>query len=142
LIFAAKRRKLEILMTDDQFTRLEKYLDERFGLIDKRMDFNEQRTQEQLDAIGQRFDRFELRMDANEQRTREGFEAIGQRLDEMAGSVDRLTNTVDGIVGKLDTIETELTARNHQVDRRFDRQERWIKQLADHSSVRLDPQAG
>jgi hypothetical protein len=117
LIFWAERRKLKVLMSDDQFTRLEKYLDERFDLLEKRIDFNEQLM-------------------------RSEFATVRSEVAGVRSEVDHVRNAVDGIAGRLDTIETEMAARNHQVDRRLDRHEGWIKKLADHSSVRLDPQAG
>lgn len=104
-------------MTDDQFTKLEKYLDERFDIMEQRFNFTERYM-------------------------RERFDALESMLDTKADKdqLDQLRNTVDGIAGHLDTIETELATRDHQTDRRLDQHQDWIRQLADHSHAELDPQ--
>jgi hypothetical protein len=74
----------------------------------------------------------------------ERFDMLEAKLDSKTDKtqVDQLMTTVDGIVNKLGAIETELTMRSHHVGTRLGRHEGWIKQLADHSSVRLDLQEG
>ncbi len=79
-------------MSDDQFTKLFKYMTERFDAIDERLDDTATKKQ-----------------------------------------VDRFMNTVDGIVGRLDTDETERAALGNQVDRH----EGWIRQIAKKTDVKL-----
>ncbi|MDZ7786311.1 MAG: hypothetical protein U5L95_04290 [Candidatus Saccharibacteria bacterium] len=49
----------------------------------------------------------------------ERFDEVGKKLDEKASqvSLDRLTNTIDGFVKRLDEIETEQAARDRQFER-------------------------
>lgn len=46
---------------------------------------------------------------------------------------DHLINTIDGFMGRIDTYETELAARDHKVERL----ERWIEQIAAKTGVKL-----
>jgi hypothetical protein len=64
------------------------------------------------------------------------FDAIEHRLDGMVtkDEFNRLVNTVDGLVGRLDTEATERAALTNQVDRH----EGWIEQLADKADVKLN----
>jgi hypothetical protein len=92
-------------MSEDQFTKLEKYLDERFDIMEQRFDFAEQHMREQF--------------------------------DDVRSDLDKLRNTLDGIAQRLDHDDTERTAMSSKLDRH----DHWIKQLADHQEVKLEPQA-
>jgi hypothetical protein len=118
LIFVSMWRILKGVMTDDQFAKLERYLDERFDIIEQRMDFTERYMTERFNAL-------EAKVDAKADRDQ----------------VDKLRNIVDGVVSRLDTIETELTVRHHQTDERLDRHEGWIKHLATQTQVRLESES-
>ena len=107
-------------MTDDQFTKLSEQISKLDGGFLKLYRHMEER-----------FDELEAKVDTKADRDQ----------------VDRLASTVDGIVGRLDTIETELAAHTHQqtrraeeTDKHLDRHDHHIKQLADHSQVKLEPQ--
>lgn len=80
-------------MSDDQFTRLFRYIEE-------------------------------FRAETNE------------RFEKMATkeSVDRLTNTIDGFLKRLDDYEVELAAR----DSKINRLEKYIEVLAEKAGVDLD----
>jgi chromosome segregation ATPase len=47
---------------------------------------------------------------------------------------DHLINTIDRFVGRIDTYETELAARDHKIERL----ERWIQQIAAKTQVELN----
>ncbi|MEJ0073578.1 MAG: hypothetical protein WDN27_05940 [Candidatus Saccharibacteria bacterium] len=49
-------------------------------------------------------------------------------------SLDRLTNTIDGFLKRLDDIETDNTARDAQIARL----ERWIESIAQKTGVKLE----
>jgi len=72
--------------------------------------------------VNDRFDKVDAR-----------FESIENRLDKLEDSHQRLLNTVDGFVGRIDRYETELAARDHKIDRL----ERWIQQLAANNKIEL-----
>ena len=81
-----------IVMSEDQFTKLFKYVQEQFALVN-------------------------------------------EKLDEKASqsSLDKLTNTLDGFVARIDHYETELAARDHKIARL----ERWIEEIAKQTGVKL-----
>ena len=56
----------------------------------------------------------------------EEFRKINQKYDH-------LVNTIDGFVGRIDSYETELAARDHKIERL----ERWIQQIASKTEVKL-----
>ena len=79
-------------MSQDEFTKLFKYMGKRFGDMDKR--FDETATKDQ---------------------------------------VDKLTNTIDGLVKQLADYHQEMLMLAHKVDR----MERWIHQIAEKTGVKL-----
>jgi hypothetical protein len=74
------------------------------------------------------------------QHMEERFSALETKVDAKADrdQVERLRNIVDGIAGDVSDIKDEHVVRNPQVDRRLDQHQGWIKQLADHSQVKLE----
>lgn len=64
----------------------------------------------------------------------ERFDALERRVTNIEQNIDRLTNTLDAFVKRLDDIETDNTAR----DARLARLERWIEQVAKKSGVKLE----
>jgi hypothetical protein len=44
-----------------------------------------------------------------------------------------LLNTIDGFIGRIDTYETELAAKDHKIERL----ERWIQEIASKSNIQL-----
>ncbi|MCA9344483.1 hypothetical protein KC946_01475 [Candidatus Saccharibacteria bacterium] len=59
---------------------------------------------------------------------------IDDRLAKVEKSLDRLTNTIDAFVKRLDDIETDNTSRDAQLARL----ERWIEQVAAKQGVKLE----
>jgi uncharacterized protein YoxC len=59
---------------------------------------------------------------------------VKTEISDVHASIDRLTNTIDGFVKRLDDIETDNTARDAQLAR-FDR---WIHQIAKKTGVKLE----
>lgn len=59
---------------------------------------------------------------------------IKTEIAEVRSSLDRLTNTIDGFIKRLDDIETDNTARDAQLARL----ERWIEQVAKKTGVKLE----
>ena len=65
----------------------------------------------------------------------EQFDSIERKLDEKASqsSVDRLTNTIDGFVKRLDASEIEQAARDSQ----FNRLILWAKEVSVKTGIPL-----
>ncbi len=65
----------------------------------------------------------------------EQFDSIERKLDEKASqsSVDRLTNTIDGFVKRLDISEIEQAARDSQ----FNRLILWAKEVSIKTGIPL-----
>ena len=64
------------------------------------------------------------------------FAAVNQKLDEKASqtSLDRLTNTIDGFVKRLDDNETEQTARDSQ----FEKLLIWARKVSKKTGIPLE----
>ncbi len=76
--------------------------------------------------VDERFDMLESRMSAR-------FEKIEKAFADLQASHDRLTNTIDGFVKRIDDYEQENLAR----DRHIARLETWIQQVAKETGVNL-----
>lgn len=61
---------------------------------------------------------------------------IDQKLDQKSSqnSIDRLTNTIDGFIKRLDENETEMTARDAQ----FDKLLAWAKKVSKETGIPLE----
>lgn len=59
------------------------------------------------------------------------FNKVEQDIADLKKSHDRLLNTIDGFIDRIDKYETELAAR----DAKIDRLERWIKEIAKKTDV-------
>lgn len=89
-------------------------------------------TQKQLDAAlakqtSEIVDVLHTFMDQVDQR----FNKIEQDISDLKTSHDRLLNTIDGFIGRIDKYETELAAR----DAKIDRLERWIIEISKKTKV-------
>lgn len=67
----------------------------------------------------------------------ERFTRIEKKLETKAekSDVDNLTNAVDAYAKRADTYFQEMVALSHKVDRN----EKWIRQLAEKLGVKLQP---
>ncbi len=79
-------------MNDDQFTKLFKYIEQRFGDIETKLD---------------------------------------QKASQY--SMDRLINTLDGFLKRLDDIETEQSARDMQFERLLE----WAREVSKKTGIPL-----
>lgn len=63
------------------------------------------------------------------------FDTVNRKLDEKASqdSIDRLTNTIDSFVKRLDDSETEQTARDAQFERLLE----WAREVSKKTGVPL-----
>lgn len=101
--------------TKDDIRALDRKLDKQSIDLDKRFD--------ELMAVMSRF--------ADDTQAR--FAEIERRLDEHDAKFDRLLNTIDSFIARIDTYETELAARDHKIARL----ERYIEVLAEKAGVDL-----
>lgn len=64
------------------------------------------------------------------------FGAVNKKLDEKASqaSLDRLTNTIDGFVKRLDDSEIEQAARDHQ----FEKLLVWAHKVSEKTGIPLE----
>lgn len=90
--------------------------------IDKRFDEVLGAMSQFAESVDRRFDSIENRLDN-----------IEKDVIDLKSSQDRLLNTIDGFIGRIDKYETELAARDHEIERL----KRWIKQIADKTGVEL-----
>ncbi len=68
----------------------------------------------------------------------ERFDALERRMDEKADKADmnRILNSIDGIIARMDTDEKERSAILHQLGRH----ERWIERLSANTGTKLSYQ--
>lgn len=66
----------------------------------------------------------------------ERFDSVEQKLDEKASqtSLDKLTQTIDNFVKRLDDEDIERTARNQQ----FDRLVEWARKVSKKTGIPLE----
>ena len=66
----------------------------------------------------------------------ERFESIEKKLDEKASqaSIDKLTNTIDGFITRIDHYETEQIARDAQ----FERLLAWARKVSKKTGIPLE----
>jgi septal ring factor EnvC (AmiA/AmiB activator) len=58
---------------------------------------------------------------------------IKQEITDLKASHDRLLNTIDGFIGRIDTYETELAARDAQFARLLE----WAKEVSKKTGIPL-----
>lgn len=63
----------------------------------------------------------------------ERFNKVEEDLADNKASIDRLTDTIDGFVKRLDDIEIEQTARDAQ----FERLMRWAKEVSKKTGISM-----
>lgn len=105
-----------------EITKLEKRMDKQFEDLTALMS-------NFANEVYARFDQQDVRFDQQDAR----FDRIEERLDKLEASHNRLLNTIDGFIKRIDDYETEMAARDHKIDRL----ERWIEQIASKTGVKL-----
>lgn len=64
----------------------------------------------------------------------ERFNALDMRIIEIEKSLNRLTNTIDGFVKRLDDMETDNTARDVQYERLL----KWAKKVSAKTGIPIE----
>jgi chromosome segregation ATPase len=111
-------------------------LDQRFDQMLGVMSEFANSVDARFDAVDARFDTVDARFNSVDAK----FISIESRLDrieseivDLKASYNRLLNTVDGFLARIDKYETELVARDHEIERL----KRWIQEIADKTGVNL-----
>jgi len=104
--------------TDKNFENIDKRFDEVLGAMSQFAESVDKR----FDGVDKRFDSIETRLDR-----------LGTEFIDLKESQNRLMNTIDGFISRIDKYETELAARDHEIERL----KRWIKEIADKTGVEL-----
>lgn len=105
--------------TSDQFTTM----NERFGRIDERLN----RMDERFDQMDERFNIFEFRVNAR-------FDKIEAQIVDLQKSHDRLLNTVDKLISRIDDYETEQAARDNQFEKLLE----WARKVSVKTGIPLE----
>jgi septal ring factor EnvC (AmiA/AmiB activator) len=61
------------------------------------------------------------------------FKAVNNKIDAQDDKYDKLINTINDFISRIDRYETELVAR----DAKIERLERWIKEIAKKTNTAL-----
>lgn len=67
-------------------------------------------------------------------RVDERFNRLEERVERLEENFERLNNTLDAFLKRLDDVEKDNAARDHEIDR----MKRWIKQIAQKTGVKLE----
>ncbi len=67
-------------------------------------------------------------------RVDERFNRLEARVDKLEENFERLNNTLDAFLKRLDDIEKDNYARDHEIERL----KRWIEQIAKKTGVELE----
>lgn len=97
--------------------------------IDKRFDDLTQILGKFANDVNDRFDGLESRIIKVETKQLEH----DKEFVILNNNYDRLLNTIDGFLARIDNYETEQAARDHKVDRL----EKWIEIIAKETGVKL-----
>jgi septal ring factor EnvC (AmiA/AmiB activator) len=62
------------------------------------------------------------------------FNKIEKEINELRDSHNRLLNTIDGFIGRIDKYETELAARDNQ----FEKLLAWARKVSEKTGVPLE----
>lgn len=62
------------------------------------------------------------------------FEAIEKRIGALDDKLDHLTSTLDAFLKRLDDIEADNLARDHEIERI----KRWVQAIAQKTGVKLE----
>ena len=93
------------------------------NVLDKRL---EKQTERILTEVGGLINDFAFQVDQR-------FIALEKRVTHIEVSLEKLTNTLDHFLKRLDDIETDNAARDAQLARH----DRWLHQIADKSGLEL-----
>lgn len=112
-----------------EVAKLEKRIDKRFDDLTALMSEFANDVQIKFDKIDNKLIEHDARFDQQDAR----FDRIEERLVRLEESHNKLMNTIDGFIKRIDDYETELVARDHKIERL----ERWIEQIAAKTGVKL-----
>ena len=68
------------------------------------------------------------------QQVDERFNLVEKQLDEQDAKFDRLLNTIDGFLARIDKYETEMAARDHQFEKLLD----WARKVSEKTGIPLE----
>ena len=103
-----------------------KDIDEVIGILH---DFMKQ-VDDRFNGVEQRLGGVEQRLGGVEQR----LSVLEQEVGALKASHDRLLNTIDGFIGRIDKYETELAARDHQ----FEKLLAWARKVSAKTGIPLE----
>lgn len=88
-------------------------------------------TANELSALSTHMDqRFDELLDI----TQTFMKQVDERFNKLESSIDRLINTLDGFLKRLDDLEAEQVAR----DRQFDRLVEWAHKVSEKTGIPLE----
>ena len=62
------------------------------------------------------------------------FKSLENRMDAFDAKLDHLTSTLDAFLKRLDDIEKDNLARDHEIERI----KRWVEQIAQKTGIKLE----
>lgn len=102
------------------------HTDERFTAIDEHFE----RIDERFESIDDRFTRIDLKLIQMSDR----LDAVERDIVDLKSSHDRLLNTIDAFIGRIDRYETEQAARDSQ----FEKLLVWARKVSEKTGIPLD----
>ena len=120
-------------MPASEYKELVEYLDEKFGLVDRKIEAVDRR----FDTVDKRFDTIDGLFGAVAKQftvVDGSFDGLDHRLASLEGKFDLLLTSVDGYAKRADTYFQEMVVMAHKVERI----ERWLHQVADKVGLKLE----
>lgn len=109
---------------------LRKQTDEIAGILHTFM----QDSSERFDAVDGRLDKLEMRVDTLESRFETRFDAVESQIRALNEKYDHLVTTIDGFIAKIDHYETEMVARDRQMERLL----AWARKVSEKTGIPLE----
>ncbi len=124
--------------SDERFGKVENRIDTRFadfdGRIDKRFADFEDRIDKRFDELLTTMSQFAQDVDVRFSRVENELAAVKHDVVELKVSHNRLLNTIDGFIGRIDEYETEMVARDRQMERLL----AWARKVSEKTGIPLE----
>jgi septal ring factor EnvC (AmiA/AmiB activator) len=113
--------------TKDDLTRFETHIDGRF------QDF-ETRVEKRFDELMATMSQFAQDVDVRFSRVEHDISQVKQQVVDLQASHDRLMNTIDAFVSRIDGYETEMAVRDRQMERLL----AWARKVSEKTGIPLE----
>jgi chromosome segregation ATPase len=130
-----------VAATKTELNQLEERIVERLDSFEDRMDERMAKADQRMEKIDERFDevlavmsQFAQDVDVRFSRIEHDLAEVKQDVSDLRMSHDRLLNTIDGFITRIDKYETEQAARDRQMERLL----AWARKVSAKTGIPLE----